>query len=51
MFTGRWGNPLAWLITDNPGEYTNQVVLQMLGDMDRTHVPTFAYDQEKKGIS
>lgn len=39
------------LITDNSGEYTSKIVMEILGDMDIEHVPTIAYNPEEKGIA
>lgn len=51
IFTSKWGKASEWLKTDNAGEYTCKVVLQMLEDMDITHVPTIAYTPEQNGIA
>lgn len=50
-FAQKWGKTPTWLITDNTGEYTSQVVMDILGDMDIVHVQTIDYNPEDNGIS
>lgn len=44
------GNP-TWVITDNAGKYTSQVVMDLLGDVEVYHVATMAQNPEENWIS
>lgn len=45
------GETPTWLIADYAGEYSSQVVMEILDDMDVEHVPTISYNPEENGIS
>lgn len=40
-----------WLISENDGGYTSEVVRDMLGDMNVSHIPAIAYNSEENAIS
>lgn len=45
------GEPPRWLINDNAGEYTSEVVQEMLGDMNITHIPEIPHNSDENWIA
>lgn len=45
------GEPPRWMIRDNTGEYTSEVVSQMLSDMNIRHIPDIPYNSEENWIA
>lgn len=40
-----------WLMSDNAGEYTSTILVEMLGDIDIKHVPIVPQNAEENGIA